>query len=211
MPRVSVELSDKEIKEIIFRTKKNVAEGIRELLFQNRERVSLTEEQLREMVNSVVFSHVNNLLSELKSELKKTAEKLPKVAVDEKKFVARDEFEKTRSAILKEIDKLKNELASFEREYQRNDTKIRINIARTNQELEKLKEKLSNLQPDISAVFENERFKEVEGQARGAAYWTSQLMFTVGRLIGRVNQVSERLNAIERGERNCSLVHRSKL
>ena len=99
MPRVNVELTEKEVKEIILKTKKSVAEGIKELITQNKDRLSLSKEELQELVNGVVFSHTNNLLSELK-ELFKVTSKSKSSTIDKK------EFERTRSALLKEIDDL---------------------------------------------------------------------------------------------------------
>jgi len=181
MPRVAVELTDKEIKEIIAKTKKNISEGIRELITQNKERLSITEDELRELISNAVFSHFNNLLSELKE--------LLKTALKNKSAVDRKEFERTRGAILREIDSLKSKVMVMERDIQKMDTDLRVYAATNIQELR----------------------KELLGEMEITGYQVSQMTKIVGNLKAKIGSLEGRVELLERGEKpkECCLIHSS--
>jgi predicted nuclease with TOPRIM domain len=207
MPRVNVELTEKEVKEIILKTKKSVAEGIKELITQNKDRLSLSKEELQELVNGVVFSHTNNLLSELK-ELFKVTSKSKSSTIDKK------EFERTRSALLKEIDDLRSKLAYLERKFDQTDTDLRVFVAKRLDELkeELPKKELNNLKAELAALYKKlpQLKEELQEEVKKVSYWTVEMMITVGRLKGEVIKLKDRVEALERGVRVCSTSHKKE-
>ena len=207
MPRVNVELTEKEVKEIILKTKKSVAEGIKELITQNKDRLSLSKEELQELVNGVVFSHTNNLLSELK-ELFKVTSKSKSSTIDKK------EFERTRSALLKEIDDLRSKLAYLERKFDQTDTDLRVFVAKRIDELkeELPKKELNNLKAELAALYKKlpQLKEELQEEVKKVSYWTAEMMITVGRLKGEVIKLKDRVEALERGVRVCSTSHKKE-
>jgi predicted nuclease with TOPRIM domain len=207
MPRVNVELTEKEVKEIILKTKKSVAEGIKELITQNKDRLSLSKEELQELVNGVVFSHTNNLLSELK-ELFKVTSKSKSSTIDKK------EFERTRSALLKEIDDLRSKLAYLERKFDQTDTDLRVFVAKRIDELkeELPKKELNNLKAELAALYKKlpQLKEELQEEVKKVSYWTVEMMITVGRLKGEVIKLKDRVEALERGVRVCSTSHKKE-
>ena len=195
MPEVKVTLTEEEIKEIIMKTKKSVAEGIKELILKNRDNLSLTEEQLRELITQVVFSHTEHLISQIREIVGKGAKEVLQRPQEIKKL--REELEKLKE----EIDSLKN---SLKKELSDLDVNLRVFTAKKRQESERvIAAQLKELKREV---------EEAKKKASSSAYWTVELMFTTGNLKQQVERLERDVQPfLQRIKRECSVAHKSEV
>jgi len=196
MPRVTVELTDKEIKEIIYKTNKSVAEGIKELILQNIDKLSLTEEQLRELITQVVFSHSKHLISEIRELVEKASQNPKEITkLSEELSTLKTKVHNLGVALAKAHSELRKEIED-------KDTNIKVFVAKRCKELESITaRKLKEIEKKTNA-------EETKRQAEAAAYWTAKLMLTVGELLGRVKKIEEALiPVVQRFKRECVKSH----
>ncbi len=208
MPRVTVELTDKEIKEIIHKTKKSVAEGIKELILQNKDKLTLNEEQLRELITQVVSSRTSSLVSEIRKlieEKYRNSETLKNLSGT--LFSLKTDCHSLQTTV-KELQTAVKELQKEMAKVEKWDTNLRVFVARKQQELEqivarKLREIEKKSQP-------TQELKEIKSKAEGAAYWSAKLMLTVGELLNKVKKLEDTVIPIaQRFSRECCKSHYS--